>query len=70
MDGIKVTVEDLKTGRKESRVIMDDYILVTAGHCYEASVTVHQNGTHQIVIKGVNPKDGNKCFGSCFSKCY
>lgn len=49
---IRVTVRDLETGEEESAEIMDDYILITAGSCYQSHVTAHANGTHVITIKG------------------
>ncbi len=51
---IRVTVEDLETGETESREIMNDYIIVTAGECYVSSTQSWKNGTHQLIIKGRN----------------
>jgi hypothetical protein len=51
--GVKVTVEDLETGEKESTEIMDDYILVCVGTCYVAHTQAYPTkGTHVITIKG------------------
>lgn len=49
---IEVTVRDTETGESETGVIDNDYILVTAGTCYQAHVNAHANGTHVITIKG------------------
>ncbi|MEM9710632.1 MAG: hypothetical protein AAGA17_00330 [Actinomycetota bacterium] len=32
--------------------IEDDYVLVCAGTCYQASVQTYPNGTHVITVKG------------------
>lgn len=51
--GIRVTVEDLKTGESESQVIQDDYVVVTAGSCYVSYTQVYpKTGTHQLTVKG------------------
>jgi hypothetical protein len=52
---IRVTVEDLATGEKESLEIMDDYILICAGSCYQDGVQMYANGTHMITVKGRKP---------------
>ena len=52
--GVRVTVEDLATGETKSAVICNDYVLVTVGTCYQASIqTWPKTGTHAITIKGV-----------------
>ncbi len=51
--GIRVTVEDLATGEKESQEIVDDYIVVCAGSCHVAHTqTYPMKGTHVLTIKG------------------
>lgn len=50
--GIKVTVEDLETGEKDTAEILNDYIIITAGTCEVANMQVHANGTHVITVKG------------------
>lgn len=52
MSGTRVTCEDIATGEFESRTIENDYVLVTDGTCYEASIQAYRNGTHVITIKG------------------
>lgn len=49
---IEVTVRDTETGESLTAVIDDDYILVTSGSCYRASVQASANGTHVITVKG------------------
>jgi len=61
-EGIRVTVEDLETGETASRVIENDYVLVTAGTCHLSSYQMHQSGTHTLYVKGVHrpmPKIGD-----------
>lgn len=48
---IRVTVEDLLTGEKETAEIEDDYILVTAGTCEQTHVQASKNGTHVLTVK-------------------
>lgn len=48
---IRVTVEDLATGEKESADILDDYILICAGSYYQDGIQVYANGTHVITVK-------------------
>ena len=51
--GIRVTVEDLLTGEKESQEIRDDYIVVCAGSCHVAHTQAYPTkGTHVLTIKG------------------
>lgn len=52
-NGTKVTAESLDDGTAESRVIHDDYNLVTDGDCYVSHVTRYANGTHVIAIRNV-----------------
>ncbi len=49
--GIRVTVEDLETGGRESRVIWDDYMLIVAGNRYLARASASKNGTHMLTVK-------------------
>jgi hypothetical protein len=51
MTGTRVTCEDLETGESESRVIQDDYILVTDGAIALDSVQVYSNGTVVLTVK-------------------
>lgn len=50
---IRVTVEDLQTGDKESADIENDYVVTVAGDAYVANTQVYKNGTHVITIKGL-----------------
>lgn len=49
---IEVTVRDTETDESQTATIEHDYILVTAGDCYQAHITAHGNGTHVLTIKG------------------
>lgn len=51
---IRVTVEDLDDPTHEPEVAEfdNDYLLITAGSCYEHSTQLHGNGTHVITVKG------------------
>lgn len=49
--GIRVTVEDLETGKIESRVVWNDYFILTAGNCYLDGVQAYANGTHVLTLK-------------------
>lgn len=51
MKGIRVTVKDLETGKEESKEIVDDYILITAGNRYLAHTNAFGNGTHVLTVK-------------------
>jgi hypothetical protein len=51
--GTRVTAQDIGTGDAESRVIKDDYSLVTDGDCYVHGVVAYRNGTHVITVKNV-----------------
>lgn len=51
MKGIRVTVKDLATGEEESKEIVDDYILITAGNRYLAHTNAFGNGTHVLTVK-------------------
>ena len=51
---IRVIIEDLETGDKETVEVGDDYLLICAGKCYEDGIQVYPTkGTHVITIKGV-----------------
>jgi hypothetical protein len=51
--GIRVTVEDLATGERESQEIRDDYVIVCAGSCYVSHVHDYPTkGTQILTIKG------------------
>ena len=52
-EGTRVTAQALDGGEPESRVIKDDYNLVTDGDCYVDHIQVHMNGTHVITVKNV-----------------
>ena len=50
---IRVTIEDLQTGEKESVEIADDYVLVCAGTCEVTNTQVYPTrGTHVLTVKG------------------
>ena len=51
---IRVTVEDLESGDKETVEISDDYVLICAGSAYQDGVQAYPTkGTHVITIKGL-----------------
>ena len=51
--GIRVTVEDLKTGKTQTRdVPPGDYVLLTTEPAYVAHINAFANGTHVVTIKG------------------
>lgn len=52
-NGTKVTAESLDDGGTESRIIHDDYNLVTDGDCYVHHIATYANGTHVITVKNV-----------------
>jgi hypothetical protein len=52
-DGIRVTVTDLATGESHSRVVNNDYVIVTAGTCHVASIQDYPTkGTQVLTVKG------------------
>ena len=51
MSGTKVTSEDLATGEHESKVIEDDWMLVTDGDVYLHGVQRYANGTTVLTVK-------------------
>lgn len=49
---IKVTVSDPESGEVlESRVIVNDYLVLCAGDRYVSGVNAHGNGTHVVTVK-------------------
>jgi len=55
--GTKVTAEDIDNGESVSRVIKDDYSLVTDGDCFVSSIQIYPKaGTHIITIKNAGGK--------------
>ena len=52
-NGTKVTAERLDNGETETRVIHDDYNLITDGDCHVSHIATYANGTHVITIKNV-----------------
>lgn len=54
--GTRVTAQALDGGEPETRVIADDYNLVTDGECFVDHIQVYANGTHVITIKNVGGK--------------
>lgn len=56
MSGIRVTTVDLDHPEdSQTGEIMDDYVIVTAGSCYVASVVQYANGTAVLTVKGAKP---------------
>ena len=56
-NGTRVTAEDTGTGDTETRLIKDDYNLVTDGDCYVAGIQSYpKSGTHVITIRNVGGK--------------
>jgi hypothetical protein len=52
--GTEVTARDIDSGEQQTRVIKDDYNLVTDGDCVVANVmTYPKSRTHVITIKNV-----------------
>lgn len=49
---IRVTVEDLATGGKETVEVCDDYLILAAGSCNVEHVQAYRNGTHILTVKG------------------
>ena len=49
--GSRVTVEDIETGEKETKVIKDDWIVVCDGRYYPSNFTTYANGTAVITVK-------------------
>lgn len=53
--GVEITVKDLATGKTETSVIRDNYVIVTSGSCEVTSVSTYGNGTHQLTVKRLRP---------------
>lgn len=54
--GFRVTVEDLTTGEKQSRIVGEgDYMLIPFAPCYMHSTQVYGNGTVSVTLKGYAP---------------
>jgi hypothetical protein len=54
--GFRVTVEDLETGEKQSRVVSEgDYMLIPFAPCYLHSAQRYGNGTVSVTLKGYAP---------------
>lgn len=47
---LRVTVEDLEDGTRET-VVVDDYLLLVARPCHLARRVAHPNGTHILTVK-------------------
>ncbi|NUR80773.1 MAG: hypothetical protein HOQ21_10055 [Dermatophilaceae bacterium] len=58
--GLRVTVEDLETGEKETKDIAPgDFILVACEPCYLGSVQRYpKSGTTQLTVKDHHPQNG------------
>ncbi|HEX4521636.1 MAG TPA: hypothetical protein VH063_18825 [Gaiellaceae bacterium] len=50
-EGTRVTCEDIATGETESKVIKDDYMVITDGRMEIAAMQFYGNGTVQITLK-------------------
>lgn len=51
--GIRITVEDLETGEKQTRDMPSgDYFILTTEPAYVAHTNTFANGTHVITVKG------------------
>jgi hypothetical protein len=49
---IRVTVEDLLTGEKETAEIIDNYVIICAGRRYQSSIQHYpSSGTDVVTIK-------------------
>lgn len=50
---LRVTVEDLETGDKETKEIpAGDYVIVTTAPCYLDGFQAYANGTVVLTVKG------------------
>lgn len=49
--GTSVTCTDIATGEKETKVIRDDWMLITDGDAFVTYSTRYQNGTVVLTIK-------------------
>ena len=56
---IRVTIEDLATGDRETVEIADDYIFICAGNTYLTSTQSYpKTGTHILTVKRQEPEVG------------
>ena len=56
---IRVTIEDLDTGDRETVEIADDYILICAGNTYLTNTQSYpKSGTHVLTVKRSSPEVG------------
>lgn len=56
---IRVTVEDLENGDKDSTEISGDYVIITAEPAYVSNIQHYINGTAVITVKGrIGPSVG------------
>ena len=51
MSGTEVTCRDVDTKFSATRVIENDYMVITDGNRYIDGLVVHANGTHIITVK-------------------
>jgi hypothetical protein len=52
--GTRVTCEDVATGESESRVIRDDWVIVTDGRVEVDAINVYSNGTVNVTLLGAS----------------
>jgi len=50
-EGTRVTAEDIVTGEREERIILNDYVLIVDGDRYIDGIQAHANGTHVLTVK-------------------
>lgn len=54
---VRVTIEDLATGKVETKDVGDDYLVIAAGSHYVAHTQWYpRSGTHQLTIKRHRPE--------------
>ena len=51
MSGTEITARDLDSGETETKVIRDDWLVITDGAYEIAGVQVYGNGTVQVTLK-------------------
>ena len=49
--GTRITCEDLESGETETRVIRDDWVVITDGKYEVASLSQYANGTAVVTVK-------------------
>lgn len=60
--GIRVTIEDLATGTTETKEVVDDYLVITAGCFYLAHTNWYsRSGTTQLTIKRAEAVEEDAC---------